>query len=91
MDSKVILEVYIKPNAKKTQLLWDKDISKFIAFVKSPAQKGKANKEVLFLIKEYFKAEEVNLLKGITSKTKTFEIEGAREHLGELQQKQFKR
>lgn len=86
METKVVLEVYIKPHAKKTLLSWDKDLQKFVAYVKSPPQKGKANREVTSLIKEFFKAEEVKLLKGQTSTTKIFELKGVKSHVQDLVQ-----
>ena len=84
MGSTVLFEIYIKPNAKKTELLWDKDSKKFVAYVKSAPHKGKANKEVMILIKQFFKASDVRLVKGFTATTKVFEIIDAKEHKEDL-------
>ena len=84
MGSTVLFEIFIKVNAKKTELHWDKDSKKFVAYVKSAPQKGKANKEVISLIKQFFKASEVRLVKGFSATTKVFEIIDAKEHKEEL-------
>lgn len=76
----MLIEVFVKTNAKKALVNWDKDLQRYIIFVKSPPVKGKANKEIHSLLKDYFKASEVLLVRGQTSTTKTFEIKGATEH-----------
>ena len=80
MEPSFILEVFIKPNAKIQKTTWDKDVQKFVVAVKSAPEKGKANKEAQKLLKEYFKASKVHLLKGYSSTTKLFEITGAKNH-----------
>lgn len=75
------IEVFIKANAKKSLVIFDKELQKFVVFVKSPPTKGKANKEIITLLKDYFKASEVILSKGFTSTTKWFEIKGYNEDL----------
>ena len=80
----MIIEIFVKTNAKKPLVNWDKDLQRYVIFVKSPPVKGKANKEINFLLKNYFKASKVLLVRGQTSTTKTFEIKGATEHTSEI-------
>ncbi len=81
MRDNMNIEVFIKANAKKSEVTWDKDLQKYVVYVKSPPVKGKANKEILVLLKEFFKATEVSLVRGHTSSTKTFDIIGAKEKI----------
>lgn len=76
----MLIEVFVKTNAKKAKVNWDEDLQRYVIFVKSPPVKGKANKEINSLLKDYFKASEVLLVRGQTSTTKTFEIKGATEY-----------
>lgn len=75
------IEVFIKVNAKKSLVTFDEDLQKFVIFVKSPPTKGKANKEIISLLKNYFEASEVILSRGFASTTKLFEIKGFNEDL----------
>jgi hypothetical protein len=77
MGETFVIEVFIKSNAKKTAIMWDKDVNKFVIHVKSPPLKGKANKEIISVLKDFFKAKQVILLRGETSTTKVFEIREA--------------
>lgn len=77
----MVIEALIKANSKKSVVFWDQDIKKFVVYVKSPPTKGKANKEVSNLLKDYFKASAIVLIKGFSSTTKFFEIKGAKDHI----------
>ena len=74
----MIIETLIKANSKKSEVNWDKDIK---IHAKNPPSKGKANKEVIGLLKEYFKTPHVVLIKGFTNTTKYFEIKDAKAHM----------
>ena len=76
------IEVFIKANAKKSLVTWDNDLQRYVIHVKSPPLKGKANKELITLLKDFFKATEVLLIRGHTSSTKTFDIIDAKENIG---------
>lgn len=77
MINSVLVEFFIKTNAKKSLIIFDTDLHKYLVFVKSVPVKGKANKEIVNLLKEYFKASDAILVKGVTSSTKIFEIRNA--------------
>ncbi len=79
MGDSVLVEFLIKTNSKQSQVIFDKDLQKYVVHVKSAPTKGKANKEILNLLKKYFIASDVVLIKGFTSSTKLFEIKGAKE------------
>ena len=72
--SNFTLEVFVKPNAKLSKIEWDKDTGKYIIFVSSPPTKGKANKEIVSILKKFFKAEQVDIIKGINNSTKSISI-----------------
>lgn len=75
-ESKATFKIIInaKPNSKKNEIVWDEYEKVFLVSVKSVPEKGKANKEILKLLKRYFKAREVQLLKGATSTTKLVQV-----------------
>lgn len=71
------ITVLVKTKAKQSTLEWDKDNECFIAHVKSQPIKGRANNELMKMIKNYFDAQSIVLIKGATSTTKIFSVEGA--------------
>ncbi len=76
-DNGVLLQLHVKPGAKRTEVgevdQWRKALS--IA-VKAPPQKGAANIEVAAFLKEFFNADSVTITKGQTSHDKTVLLEG---------------
>jgi len=66
------IEARIRPLSREKSILYDQDLKSYVICVKSPPEKGKANKEVLKLLREYFKAERVDLVSGYESRTKSF-------------------
>ena len=80
-DKTLTITVLVKTKAKSSVLEWDSDMNCYVAHVKSQPIKGKANKELMTVIKKFFSAESIVLLKGATSTTKVFKIEGAVKNL----------
>jgi hypothetical protein len=67
------ITVDVKPGSRVESI--DKlDEDQYLVHVKEPASKGKANKAVLKLLKEYFNSQ-VYMISGHTSSRKIFEVE----------------
>ena len=81
MVSSFTIELLVKPHAKKSLISWDNDLKKYVVYVKNPPIKGKANKEIISLLKKYFKTKTVILKQGFTSSTKVFEIIDPKENI----------
>ncbi|MEM2954768.1 MAG: DUF167 domain-containing protein [Candidatus Nanoarchaeia archaeon] len=64
--------VKVIPNSKKNEVI-QKNSNELIVKVKSPPEKGKANKELIKLLSNYFN-KNVALVSGETSKYKIIEI-----------------
>ena len=75
------ITVLVKTKAKCSVLEWDSDLNCYVAQVKSQPIRGRANKELLIVINKFFDAESTVLIKGVTSKTKVFKVEGAMKNL----------
>lgn len=67
----MIISVKVKPNSSKSEFLEQEKI----AYLNSVPEKGKANKELIMLLKKHFKASKVRIIKGATSRNKIVEIE----------------
>ncbi len=68
-----LVKVCVKPNSPKSEVVgWDDDC--LIVKVEAPPERGKANKELTKLLKKYFKAKSVEIVKGATSKVKLVRI-----------------
>lgn len=70
------IKVHVKPNSKYNSVNFDKDTACYVIKIKSPPIKGKANKKIIKLVKEFFKADSCSIVTGITSTTKTLAIYG---------------
>lgn len=70
------ISVIVKPGSKVGPLIKDSD-QKITVYVRERAIDGKANEAVAELLADYYKVSKsrVKLLKGLTSKTKLFEID----------------
>ena len=79
------IELIVKPRAKKSFISWDNDLHKYVVFIKNPPIKGKANKEIISLLKEYFKTKQVILKQGFTSSIKVFEIIDAKKNIQSME------
>ncbi|MFA4960155.1 MAG: DUF167 domain-containing protein [Candidatus Pacearchaeota archaeon] len=66
------IEVKVQANSGREEIQKISD-SQYKIFLKKPAEKNKANIELLKLLKKYF-GTEVKILKGKTSKNKTIEV-----------------
>lgn len=75
MPLKMKIHVKVIPNSKteKIEKMETAD-NWFIVRVKEPAEKGKANKALVKLLKKYFK-KQVRIVSGFTSRRKIVEIE----------------
>lgn len=70
------VNVIVYPNSRKPRI--EKDIlGQINAYVSSPPVEGKANKEALEALADYFKVKKssIRLISGIKSRLKLFEIE----------------
>lgn len=71
------IRVTIKPNSKHREEVVANDDGSLTAYTKAPAVEGKANKAATELLAEHFgvSKSKVMLLRGQSSKFKTFEID----------------
>jgi len=65
------IKVKVKTHSGKQDVVKEKDY--YIVYLKSQPEKGKANLELLKILKKYFK-KEVRIKKGFTSKEKIVEL-----------------
>lgn len=70
------IKVTVKAGSKKGPLLVEAEDGHLIVFVRQAAYEGKANEATTDLLSDYLKVPktQIRLTRGITSKTKTFEI-----------------
>ncbi len=69
-----LVTVEVRPNKKTQSLSWDVNQKVLTADLTSAPEKGKANKELLKMLKKVFRAEEVSIISGFTSRTKKVKI-----------------
>ncbi|MBT3985564.1 YggU family protein [archaeon] len=62
------MKVRVKPNSKKQEVIEENGV--ITVYLKAQPEKGKANKELLKILKKHFK-KEVRIKSGFTSKEKT--------------------
>jgi uncharacterized protein (TIGR00251 family) len=76
-DNKVILKLHVKPNSKQQKFSYDPIEEKLTIFVKSPPDKGKANKELIKYIANILdlSSSKITLISGQTSRDKILAIE----------------
>ena len=72
-ENNVVLQLQVKPNSKKQEIVVDSLDKKITIFVKAQPDKGKANKELLkFLAKILEKTtSDISIIAGQTSRDKT--------------------
>ena len=63
----------MKPNASKSEVVGEEDDC-LVVRVAAPPREGKANRELIKLLKKYFKAKKVEIVAGHTSREKIVEI-----------------
>jgi len=66
------LIIKVNPNSKKSEIIKISD-NNYKVSLKSPADKNKANTELLKLLKKYF-GKEARIIKGMKSKNKIVEL-----------------
>ncbi len=68
-----IINVCVKPNAPKSEVVgWEEDC--LVVKVSAPPEGGRANRELLKLLKKHFKAKKVEIVRGERSRTKVVKI-----------------
>jgi len=72
-ESKVI-SVQVKPNSGKSEVFFDSEKNIYVFSVKSSAEDGKANEEVLKIIRKEFK-KEGKIISGATSRKKLIKFD----------------
>ena len=72
-NDKIILKLFVKPNSQTQKLEFDSIDNKPIVFLKSPPDKGKANKELIKFLAKYLdlSTSEISIIAGHTSREKT--------------------
>lgn len=70
-----MIKVHVKPNSLKSQVEYDENNGIYLVYVKSPADKNKANKELIKLLSKHFK-KKVMIKSGLKSKIKYVELMG---------------
>ena len=70
----MIIKVKAKPNSGKQEVVEDKKSESYIVYLKSQPEDGKANIELLKLLKKHFH-KPVRIKSGLTSRNKIVEIE----------------
>lgn len=68
----MIINVNVKPNSGEQSI--EKNGTGYSVRLKSPPKDGKANTELIKLLKRHFNAKEVKIKSGFTSRKKTVEI-----------------
>jgi uncharacterized protein YggU (UPF0235/DUF167 family) len=70
------INVTVKPSSKKGPLVKKAESNDLIVFVRQSAHEGKANKKTIELLSDYLRVPKtrIRLIRGATSKNKTFEI-----------------
>jgi len=76
-DNNVVISITVKPNSKTQEVFYDSDIATLVFYLKSPPDKGKANKELLKFITKLLDIPSANiqLTSGQTSRDKTITIQ----------------
>jgi len=69
-----VIKVIVKPKSSKSELAFSEEKGCYVAYVKAPPEKGKANAELIKLIRKNLKKRAV-IVRGETSKEKLVEIE----------------
>lgn len=70
----MLYEVHVKPNAKQNQIK-RLDDDKLEVWLKAPPVEGKANRMLLKLLRNHFKTNQVEIIKGHKSRDKIINIE----------------
>ena len=77
VGNKILLKIRVKPHAKTTQQLGTLMSDGTLKInLKSPAENGKANQELIELLSDFFevKSQNIKIISGKTTRTKLIEI-----------------
>lgn len=79
MDNGLLINVKVIPNASKPRIIKEQGLLK--VYLKSPPVDGKANKELIETLAEYFKVKrkQVEMIRGETSRRKVVRINSIQE------------
>ncbi len=78
IDSKgkgCLIKVRVHPHSSKQKILFSKDSEEITIYLKNPAEKNRANKELLKVLGKLFKGSQVSISSGAKSTLKILEIE----------------
>ncbi len=77
ISNRLKVSVKVQPKASKNDVIDNEDGS-FKVYLKSAPTDGKANKELIALLSDYFKVgkQDVNIITGKTSRKKIIEVTG---------------
>ncbi len=74
LTGKKVIEIHVKPHSSKNEIIFDDEKQVFIFCVKSPAEDGKANAEVLKMLKRET-GKNVKIISGATSRKKLIKLD----------------
>ncbi|NHJ47848.1 MAG: DUF167 domain-containing protein [Asgard group archaeon] len=68
----MIMKLYVKPNSQTQKIVYDSIDKNLTVFLKSPPDKGKANKELIKFLAKYLdiSSSEISIISGHTSREK---------------------
>lgn len=69
----MLVKARVKVGAKK-QLIMEVSPSSYVVHVRAEKERGEANKEMLEILKEYFKTNNIKIIKGHTTPHKIVDI-----------------
>ncbi len=72
--SNMRITVKVRTNKSHQKVAFNKELGLYEIDLKSNPVKGKANKELISLLKEHFKKKDIRIVSGKLSKTKIIEI-----------------
>ena len=68
-----VVKVCVKPNSPVSEVI-GKEEDCLVVRVAAPPEGGKANRELIKVLKRYFKVKKVEIIKGTTSRTKLVKV-----------------
>lgn len=69
----MLVKMRVKVGAKK-QLIMEVSPSSYVVHVRAESERGAANKEMLEILKEYFKTNNIKIIKGHTTPHKIVDV-----------------
>ena len=76
-DNGILLTIQVKPNSRQQELIINSNENSVIIQVKSPPDKGKANREIIKMLAKILdiSSSKITMVAGHTSRTKKIAIE----------------